>query len=153
MEEMTEAKQLIAEIQERLNRLNELLDDNKSSAEMAFHSLIASIESNAQNNQATITNVKLWADSWRDELPFKKGQPVEPQPRKLQPGDQAPAIEWLKQLEEPWRRDALRMVEDAPFRPSFRVDRPSEAVMIAFNWDGVNNKWHDYYKSLQAQGK
>ncbi len=149
---MTEAQQLIAEIQERLNRLNELLDDNKSSAEMAFHSLIASIESNAQNNQATITNVKLWADSWRDELPFKKGQPVEPQPRKLQPGDQAPAIEWLKQLDEPWRSDALRMVEESPLYPDEIVERLSDAINVAFKW-GNNTKWEPVYEDLKSKGQ
>lgn len=150
---MTEAQQLIAEIQERLNRLNELLDDNKSSAEMAFHSLIASIESNAQNNQATITNVKLWADSWRAELPFKNGQPVEPKPRKLQPGDQAPAIEWLKQLEEPWRSEAFRIVEVAPNFPYIIVASMSGALNYAFSWGNDWQKWADYCKSLKAQGK
>lgn len=32
-----------------------------------FEDLIQTIESNAVNNQITITNVKLWADSWREE--------------------------------------------------------------------------------------
>ena len=150
---MTEAKQLIAEIQERLNRLNELLDDNKSSAEMAFHSLIASIESNAQNNQATITNVKLWADSWRLELRLNKEHTREPQPRKLQPGDQAPAIEWLKQLDEPWRSEALMMVEVAPNFPYIIVASMSGALNYAFSWGNDWQKWADYCKSLKAQGK
>ena len=150
---MTEAQQLIAEIQERLNRLNELLDDNKSSAEMAFHSLIASIESNAQNNQATITNVKLWADSWRLELRLNKEHTREPQPRKLQPGDQAPAIEWLKQLDEPWRSEAFRMVEVASNFPSIIVASVSDALNYAFRWGNDWQKWDDYCKSLKAQGK
>lgn len=33
-----------------------------------FEDLIRTIERNAVNNEATITNVKLWAKSWREEL-------------------------------------------------------------------------------------
>jgi hypothetical protein len=33
-----------------------------------FEDLIQTIERNAVNNHATITNVKLWADSWRYEM-------------------------------------------------------------------------------------
>jgi len=150
---MNKAQQLIAEIHERLNRLNELLDDNKSSAEMAFHSLIASIESNAQNNQATITNVKLWADSWRAELPFKNGQPVEPKPRKLQPGDKAPAIEWLKQLDEPLRSEALKAVEERPLEPHRTTISISDAINWAFRWGSEGNKWNTIYEDLQSKGQ
>jgi hypothetical protein len=32
-----------------------------------FEELIETIERNAVDNKATITNVKLWAKSWRDE--------------------------------------------------------------------------------------
>lgn len=102
---MTEAKQLIAEIQERLNRLNELLSDG------------------------------------------------EQQPHKLQPGDQAPAIEWLKQLDEPWRSEALRIVEFAPMEPNRIVTSLSDALSHAFNWGRDLQKWDDYYESLKGQGK
>lgn len=33
-----------------------------------FENLILTIEKNSINNKATIENVKLWADSWRDEM-------------------------------------------------------------------------------------
>lgn len=33
-----------------------------------FEDLIQTVERNAVNNQATITNVELWAKSWREEL-------------------------------------------------------------------------------------
>ena len=102
---MTEAQQLIAEIQERLNRLNELLSDG------------------------------------------------EQQPHKLHPGDQAPAIEWLKQLEEPWRSEAFRMVEVASNFPSIIVASMSDALNYAFRWGNDWQKWDDYCKSLKAQGK
>lgn len=36
--------------------------------EEIFEDLIATIEKNAINNKAEITNVKLWADGWRNEL-------------------------------------------------------------------------------------
>lgn len=36
--------------------------------EEIFEELIATIERNAIDNKAEITNVKLWADSWRKEL-------------------------------------------------------------------------------------
>jgi len=37
-------------------------------AEEIFEELIATIEKNAIDNKAEITNVKLWANSWRKEL-------------------------------------------------------------------------------------
>ena len=33
-----------------------------------FEELISTIERNSVDNQATITNVKLWAKSWREEM-------------------------------------------------------------------------------------
>lgn len=33
-----------------------------------FENLISSIENNARDNEATITNVDLWAKGWREEL-------------------------------------------------------------------------------------
>lgn len=36
--------------------------------EQIFEELIATIERNAINNKAKIANVKLWANSWREEL-------------------------------------------------------------------------------------
>ena len=33
-----------------------------------FENLISSIENNARDNEATITNVDLWAKAWREEL-------------------------------------------------------------------------------------
>jgi len=149
---MTEAKQLIAEIQERLNLLNLMIDENEARAERVLNSLIVAIESKAQNNQATIRNVKLWADSWREELQLHKGQPVESKPRKLQPGDQAPAIEWLKQLDEPWRSEALRMVEESPLYPDEIVERLSDAINVAFKW-GNNTKWEPVYEDLKSKGQ
>ncbi len=32
-----------------------------------FEEIIMTIENNAENNKATISNVKLWAKSWREE--------------------------------------------------------------------------------------
>ena len=36
--------------------------------EEIFEELIATMERNAIDNKADITNVKLWANSWREEL-------------------------------------------------------------------------------------
>lgn len=40
---------------------------NKSDRDV-FEDLIRTIERNAVDNKTTITNVKLWAKSWREEL-------------------------------------------------------------------------------------
>jgi hypothetical protein len=36
--------------------------------EQLFEELISTIENNSVDNKAEITNVKLWASSWREEL-------------------------------------------------------------------------------------
>jgi hypothetical protein len=40
-----------------------------------FEELIQTIEGTAVNNTATISNVKLWAKSWREELAGEQPQP------------------------------------------------------------------------------
>lgn len=102
---MTEAQRLIAEIQDRLEKLYALLGEQTT------------------------------------------------EPKRLQPGDQAPAIEWLKQLDEPLRSEALKAVEERPHLPGMIVDRISNAINWAFYFSNEERKWQTIYEDLKYKGQ
>ena len=75
------------------------------------------------------------------------------EPKRLQPGDKAPAIEWLKQLDEPLRSEALKAVEERPYSPKRIVYKMSNAVSAAFWWSNESDKWIDGHYQLQSKGQ
>lgn len=161
---MTEAKQLIAEIHERLNRLNELLADNgehrklqpaepfdaedwlQSKVDIHNHPYIV------DRTGGTMYYVAELMSEFANEYFSIDKKVTEQQPHKLQPGDQAPAIEWLKQLDEPWRSEALKGAE---INPAFQkeVNSLTKAVMIMVEWTYDASKWYAVYEDLKSKGQ
>jgi hypothetical protein len=102
---MNEATQLIAEMQERLDKLKELIGEHPS------------------------------------------------EPKRLRPGDKAPAIEWLRELDEPLRSEALKAVKERPYLPYTNAINISDAIVLAFKWLTEDSKWDAIFRGLRSKGQ
>ena len=71
----------------------------------------------------------------------------------LKPGDEAPAIEWLKMMDEPERSEALRWANDESVGaiPDAVAQSIHEALNYAFNWHeaGDLERWLDIYNKYK----